>query len=73
MVGVDKVHTQNKNDKALYDDKDLHEMIVHLGLSNVLSYKDLIHSVNTSSAMIKVAFDMVRNAKSLEYPRESSK
>ena len=46
---------------------------VKLGELNELAYEDLILSINTISSVRKIAFHLVRNAKSLEFPKGNSK
>ena len=43
--------------------------IVELGRLNKLAKKDMILLINTSSSLGKVVFEFVRNAKSLEFPK----
>ena len=67
MVGVDKFLTQDKYHEALEDDIDLDKKIVKLDEFNELASEDLVIPIRTSSAEEKVAFGLMRNAKTLEF------
>ena len=67
MPGMDKNPTQ-EYEKALWENEDLDKKIVKLGELNELAYEDLILSINTSSSVGKVAFELVKNAKSEDFP-----
>ena len=71
--GVDKIPTQEEYDEALEGDDDLDKKIVKLGELNELAYEDLILSINTNSSMGKVAFGLVKNAKSVDFPEGNCK
>ena len=66
MDRVDKVPTQDKYDKEIEVVMNLDKTIVKLSELNGLAYKDFILSINTSSAVEKVGFGLVRNVKSPE-------
>ena len=67
MSGVDKIPTQDKYENALEGGMDLNKKIAKSGKLNELSYENLILSFNTSSSVVKVAFGLVRNAKSADF------
>ena len=56
MVGVDKIHE---------GDTDLDKTVIKFGDLNELAYEDLILFINTNYSVGKVAFGLVKNAKSL--------
>ena len=57
----------------LEEDTDLNKRIIKLGELNKLAYEDLIVAINTSSSVWKVAFGLVKNAKSEDYSEGNSK
>ena len=57
----------------LEGDDDLDKKIVKLGELNELAHEDLILSINTSSSVGKVAFGLVKNAKSEVFPEGNCK
>ena len=65
--GVDKSPTQEENESALEGDENPDKRIVKLGELNELAYEDLILSINTSSSVGRVAFGLVKNAKSEDF------
>ena len=65
--GVDKIPTQDEFKNALEGDMDLDNVIVKLGELIELAYEDSILSINTSSSVGKVAFSLVKNAKSEDF------
>ena len=65
--GVDKIPTQDEYESALDKDEDLNKKIIKLGELNKLAYEDLILSINTSFSVGKVAFGLVKNAKSEDF------
>ena len=67
MSGVDKFPTQEESENAFEGDTDLDEKIVRLGKLNKLAYEDLILSINTSSSVGKVAFELEQNTKSEDF------
>ena len=64
---VDKIPTQNEYENVLESDKDLDKKIIILFELNELAYGDLTLSLNTCSSVGKVAFGLVRNAKSVDF------
>ena len=71
--GIDKTPTVDEYENAMKGKTDLNNKIVKLGELNELSYEDLILSIYTSSSLDKVAFDLVRNAKSTDFPESDCK
>ena len=71
--GVDKIPTQDEYKNAMKGDTDLNKRILKLGELNELAYKDLFCSINTSSSFGKVAFGLVKNAKSADFSNGNSK
>ena len=71
--GVDKIPMQKEYESALKGDGDLNRKIVKLGELNELAYEDLILLINTSSSVGKVAFGLVKNAKSQDFLEENCK
>ena len=71
--GVEKIPMQEEYESALEGDEDLNKRIIKLGELNELAYEDLILSINTSSSVGKVAFGLVKNAKSEDSWRETAK
>ena len=69
MSGVDKIPMQEEYEYALKGDMDLKKKIIKLGELNELDYEDLFLSININSSVGKVACGLVRNAKSLEFPK----
>ena len=69
--GVDEIPTQNKYENVMEGDTDLNKKIIKLGELNELSHKDLILWINTSFPVGRVAFGLVRNAKSADFPEEN--
>ena len=57
---------QSEYEKALEGNTDLNKKFVKLGELNKLAYKNLILSINISSAVEKVVFGLVMSAKSLD-------
>ena len=66
--GVDKIPTQDEYKNALEVDIDLEKKIIKLGELNELACEDLILSTNTRFSVGKVAFGLVKNAKSEDFP-----
>ena len=64
---MDKIPTQDEYENVMEVDTDLDKNLVKLGKLNELAYKDLILLINTSSSVGKVAFGLVRNAKSADF------
>ena len=65
MSGMDKIPTQDEYKNALEGDTDLNKMIVKLGELNELHF--------IMSIVGKVAFRLVRNAKSEDFLEENCK
>ena len=67
MTGMKKIPTQDECEEALKGNDDLNKKNVEIGELNKLAHKDLILSIDTSSFVGKVAFGLVKNAKSREF------
>ena len=72
-VGVDKNPSQSEFERALEGSTDLYKKIVKLSKLNKLAYEGLILLINTDSFVGKVAFGLVWNAKSPEFPKGNNK
>ena len=68
MSGMDKIPTQDEYQNALQGDTGHNKRMVKLGELNELACKDFILSNKTSLSVGKVAFGLVRNAKSADFP-----
>ena len=73
MVEVDKVPIQHEYENALECDIDIDKKFIKLVGLNELAYDDIILSINTYSSVRKVAFGIVRNVKSVEFPKGNCK
>ena len=58
---------QEEYKSALEGDDDLNKRIVKLGELNKCLYEDFILLINTSSSVGRVAFELVKNAKSEDF------
>ena len=58
---------QEEYKSALEGDEDLDNKIVRLGELNELAYEGLILSIDISFSVGKVAFELVKNAKSEDF------
>ena len=67
MSSMDKFPTHYKYENALKGDVDQDKKMIKFGELNELAYENLIWSINTSSSVGKVAFRLVRNAKSADF------
>ena len=72
-VGVDKIPMQSEFERALEGSTDLDKKVVKLGELNKLTYEDLILLINKDSSIEKVAFGLIQNAKSPDFPEGNSK
>ena len=54
-------------------DTDINKKVIKLGELNKLAHEDLILSIITSSTMGKVAFGLVTNEKSMDFPKGNCK
>ena len=73
MPGVDKIRIQDEYESALEGDGDPDKKIIKLGELNKLAYEDIILLTNTSSSGGKVAFGLVKNTKSEDFPKRNCK
>ena len=64
---------QEKYEDALESKTDLDKKIVKPGNLNELAHENLMLWVNTSSTVKNIAFGLVQNAKSLEFPDSNCK
>ena len=48
---------------------DLDKKIIKLGELNVLAYEYLLISINTSTSVGKVVFELVRHVKNTDFPK----
>ena len=71
--GMDMVPSQDEYKNAFKGDTNLYQKIIKLGESNKLTCEYLILSFNTSSSVGKVAFGLVRNPKSADFPEGNCK
>ena len=71
--GMDIILTQDKNENVLKGNMDLDKKITTLGELKELAYKNLTLLINTSSSVGKVAFGIVRNAKSADFSKGNCK
>ena len=69
---MDKIPTKMST-RILEGDTDLDKKIIKLGELNELAYEDLILSINNSASVEKVAFGLVKNAKSEDFLEENCK
>ena len=70
---MNKIPTQEEYENAPKGDTDLNKKIIKLGKFNELAFEDHILSINTSSSFRKVAFGLVQNSKSVEFPQGNCK
>ena len=70
---MDKIPTQDEYKNAIKGGMDLDKKIIKLYELNKLTYEDLILSTITSFSVGKVAFGLVRNAKSSNFPKGNCK
>ena len=68
-----KIPTQDEYEDALEGDIDLKKKIIKLGELNELAYEDIILSINATSSVEKVAFGLVWNGNSVEFPEGKCK
>ena len=73
MDGINKVPMHDNIKEALEGNTDLNKKAARLHELNELAYEDLILSINTSSAVGKVAFGLLKNAKSPDFAEENCK
>ena len=71
MVEADKVPLQEKYKEVQEGDMNCDKKIVNLSDLKELTDEDLILFINTSSNVGKMAFGLMRNAKSLAFPEGS--
>ena len=64
---MNKIPMQEEYENALKGDKDLDQKILKLGELNELACKHLLQSINASSYVGKVVFELVQNPKSADF------
>ena len=64
---------QEELEEAQEVNTDLDKKVAKLDGLNKLTHKDLILSINTSSAIGSMAFGLVKNMKSQEFPKGNCK
>ena len=64
---------QEEYESALEGEKVFNKRIAKLGELKEIAYKDLILLIKTSSSVGKVAFELVKNAKSEDFPEGNCK
>ena len=71
-VGVDRVPTEKEYEAALSKEKkdrtDVDNGVIQLGILNKQAFMELILSIDHESEHGRVAFRLVKNCKSSEYP-----
>ena len=68
LLGKEKIPTQAEFDLAELGTTDEDKKTVKVGLLNELAYEDIILSISHTSKSGKVAFNLVKNCKSDDYP-----
>ncbi len=68
QVGVNKVTTVEEYNAAFGLSDYKKKNVVKLGELNELAYEDLILSINGNTTLGRVAFNLVKNCKTDEYP-----
>ena len=69
LLGTEKVPTQEQIDLAESSSSSTDKKIIKLGELNELAYKDIVLSINHMSSSGKVAFSLIKNCKSEEFPK----
>ena len=64
LLGTEKVRMQEQIDLAKSSSSSADKKIIKLGELNELAYKDIVLSINR-----KVAFNLIKNCKSKEFPK----
>ena len=68
LLGSEKVPTQEQIDLAKSSSSSTDKKIIKLGELNKLAYEDIVLSINHMSSSGKVAFILIKNCKSEEFP-----
>ena len=69
LLGIEKVPMQEQIDLAESSSSSTDKKIIKLGELNELAYKDIVLSINHTSSSGKVAFSLIKNCKSEEFPK----
>ena len=70
-VGVDKVPTQSEDEMAELRSSVQDEAVKKLGKLNVLTYEDILMSIDTKTAAGKVAYNLVNTCYSEDFPERN--
>ena len=70
LLGNETVPTQSDYNQAVTDSDTVTIKLVHL---NEEAYKDLVLSINTTTKQGRVAFSLVKNSKTTQYPEGNCK
>ena len=73
LLGRDKVPTQEQLDLAETSSSDSDKKILKLGELNELAYEDIVLSINHTTSSGKVAFSLIKNCKSDDFPEGNCK
>ena len=68
LLGTEKVPMQEQIDLAKSSSSSTDKRIIKLEELNELAYKDIVLSINHTSSSGKVAFCLIKNCKSEEFP-----
>ena len=72
-AGVDKIPTLAEYELAVLGSSDDDKKIAKVGELNSLAFEDIVLSINATSAKGKVAFSLVKNCKSDDFPEGNSR
>ncbi len=73
LLGRDKVPMQDQLELAEDSSSESNKKIIKLGELNKLAYKDIVLSINHTTSSGKVAFSLIKNCKSNEFPEGNFK
>ncbi len=73
LLGRDKVPMQDQLELAEDSSSESNKKIIKLGELNTLAYKDIVLSINHTTSSGKVAFSLIKNCKSNEFPEGNFK
>ena len=68
LLGTERVPMQEQIDLAESSSSSTDKKIIKLGELNELAYKDIVLSINHTSSSGKVAFSLIKNCKSEDFP-----
>ncbi len=69
LLGRDKVQIQEQLKLAEASNSDSHKKILKLGELNELAYEDSVFLINHTTSSGKVAFSLIKNSKSGDFPK----